>query len=110
MGKQISNVGGAASAPVQQAPAKPSSDVGGVAQSPTQSPAQSPMQSQPTKFWPPAFGWRLSALDGERSAHNGWQSRWLQQGSAIAGGGPIDSVAALKPVLRPHLQQGAHRA
>lgn len=110
MGKPISNVGGAASAPVQQAPTKPSSDVGGIAQSPSQSPTQSPVQSEPRKFWPPAYGWRLAALGGERSDHNGWQARWLEQGSAIAGGGPIDSVAALKPKLRPHLQQGAHRA
>lgn len=110
MGKPISNVGGAASAPVQQAPAKPSSDVGGVAQSASQSPTQSPVQSEPRSFWPPAFGWRLSALDGQRAAHNGWQAQWLEQGSAIAGGGPVDSVAALKVTLRPHLQHGAHRA
>jgi hypothetical protein len=81
-----------------------------VTQSPSQSPEQSapaPKPAEPVKFWPPAYGWRLSALEGERSAHNGWQSKWLEQGSAIAGGGAIDSVAALKPVLRPHLSHGA---
>ncbi len=89
------------------------------AQSPTQSPVQSPtqtapskppVQAEPRKFWPPAYGWRLSALEGQRSAHNTWQSRWLEHGSAVAGGGAIDSVAALKPRLRPHLQRGAHKA
>ena len=105
MGKPISSVG---SAP---APTQSTSPVQSPTQSPTQSPVQSPTQSpvatEPRKFWPPAFGWRLSALDGERAAHNGWQAKWLQSGSAIAGGGAIDSVAELKTKLRPHLSHGA---
>lgn len=100
MGKPISSVGGAS------APAPTQSPTQSPQQSPTQSPVQSPVTSEPATFWPPAFGWRLSALDGERSSHNRWQSQWLEQGSAIAGGGPVDSVAALKPKLMPHLSHG----
>lgn len=104
MGKPISAVGGMSSpAPTQQTTSVSGSGSEPVQQSPSQSPTQSPVQSQPQKFWPPAYGWRLSALEGERAGHNAWQSKWLEHGSAIAGGGPIDSVAALKPALDPQL-------
>ena len=111
MGKPISAVGGVSS----PAPAQTSTSISGSGSEPTQeapstSPTQSPVQSEPQKFWPPAYGWRLSALEGERASHNGWQAKWLEHGSAIAGGGAIDSVAALKPVLNPHLVQPNGRA
>jgi hypothetical protein len=101
MGKPVSSVGGAsAPAPIQSPTQSP-------IQSPSQSPVQSPVATEPRKFWPPAFGWRLSALGGERSSHNAWQATWLKTGSAIAGGGAIDSVAELKTKLVPHLSHGA---
>ena len=108
MGKPISAVAGVSSA-IPTASTTQSSP----AQSPTQSPVQSPEQSspvatEPKKFWPPAYGWRLSALGGDRVSHNGWQAQWLQHGSAIAGGGAVDSVAELKPKLNPHLSHGSH--
>lgn len=106
MGKPISSVGGISSPTIDQSTSPTSGS--GPAQSdvPTKSPEQSspsPVQTEPQKFWPPAYGWRLSALEGQRQSHNGWQSKWLEHGSAIAGGGAVDSVAALKPVLDPHL-------
>ena len=105
MGKPISAVAGvsAGAGVAQQSPV----------QSPTQSPVQSPVQSSPpapkppVKFWPPAYGWRLDALQGERAAHNGWQSKWLQHGVAAAGGGPVDAVADLKVALRGRLDKSA---
>ncbi len=100
---------------------KPISGAGARQQSPVQSPVQSapqspeqagpsPVKSEPKSFWPPAYGWRLKALGGEAGAQNAWKARWLEHGSAIAGGGPVDSVAALKTKLHPHLKHGAHKA
>lgn len=65
MGKPISAAGGVSSPAISQPSSEP------VQQSPSQSPTQSPLQSQPKSFWPPAYGWRLSALGGDRAAHNG---------------------------------------
>jgi hypothetical protein len=106
MGKPIAAVAGVSgsgtTSVVSQTPAQSPS------QSPTQSPTPAPKPAAPVKFWPPAYGWRLAALTDERTAHNGWQSKWIAQGAAIAGAGAVDSVAALKPVLRSHLAHGSH--
>ena len=102
MGKPIM---GATSAPITQ--------VSGSGSQPTQAPTQSPIQSAPSKpdpmidIWPPAYGWRRSASEGNREAHNGWQQQWLQVGARITGGS-IDSVAALKPLVEPLLRHGRH--
>jgi hypothetical protein len=74
-----------------------------------QSPMQSPTESEPKKFWPPAFGWRLRALDSQVQPRNQWQSRWLEHGAAIAGGTAIDSVAELMNSIRASLDKSARR-
>ena len=101
MGKPIS---GATTAPI-------TTQVSGSGSEPIQSPTQSPTQSAPSKpepavnIWPPANGWRRSATEGNREAHNGWQQQWLQVGPRVTGGA-IDSVAALKPLIEPLLKHG----
>jgi hypothetical protein len=103
---------------------KPISSVGGISESvasttqtsgsgPTQSPEQSPTQSAPAKpeplptIWPPAYGYRRSATEGNREAHNGWQEQWMTAGPKITKG-VVDTVAALKPLIEPQLKHGSH--
>lgn len=106
MGKPISSVGGVSSPTVTQLSGS------GPTQWPSQGPTQSPTQSAPSKsepaitLWPPAYGWRRSATEGNREAHNGWQQQWLQVGPKVTGGA-IDSVAALKPLIEPLLKHGS---
>jgi hypothetical protein len=106
MGKPITAVaaasGSGTTTPITQSPSQSPS------QSPVQSPAPAPKPAAPVTFWPPAYGWRLAALTDERTAHNGWQSKWIAQGASIAGASAVDSVAALKPVLRSHLEHRSH--
>lgn len=103
MGKPISQVGGAVSIP---------STTQTSGSEPTQSPSQSPTQSAPSKpeplptIWPPANGYRRSATEGNREAHNGWQEQWMTAGPRITGG-VVDTVAALKPLIEPQLQHGS---
>lgn len=99
MGMPISEVGGV-SAPVKGGGST------APAQSPVQSPVQTPTQSPSVTIWPPAYGYRRSATEGNRSAHNGWQEQWLQVGPAITKGS-IDTVAALKPIIEPLLKHGS---
>jgi hypothetical protein len=112
MGKPISSVG-AATSPIttQISGSEPTQSVD---QSPAQSPTQSPTQSAPAPkpepkitIWPPAYGYRRSATEGNREAHNGWQEQWLAVGPKVTKGA-IDAVAALKPIVEPLLQHGSH--
>jgi hypothetical protein len=105
MGKPISGVGGVSS-PVTTQQSSPTQSV-------EQSPTQSPTQSAPAKpepqitIWPPAYGYRRSATEGNRSAHNSWQEQWLAVGPKVTKGA-VDSVAALKEIVTPLLRHGAH--
>ena len=91
MGK-LSAVGGAsgASAPVQTTPS-----------SPTQTPLQSaPTQSAPTGIWPPAWGFRAGALDGQSKLGGpAWKAEWgamANRFQAPAGTEGGDAVAFLR--------------
>ena len=83
-----------------------SSPAQGAVQAPTQSPAQTPVQSptqspsEPAGVWPPAWGYRAGALDGQAKLNGpAWKAEWAQVASGYqppAGTAGGDAVAFLK--------------
>jgi hypothetical protein len=103
MGKPITATGGASSA-VQVAQSTTQSAAQQSSSSPVQSPVQSsPAPAAPVRLWPPAWGWRNSALDGSRSAHIPWQTQWNSVGPKLAGADAVDSVSSLKSLIGKYL-------
>lgn len=98
MGMPISSVGGASSAPIQTAaPAKHPTQVGGSSDTPSPAPA--------TELWPPAYGFRLGAVQGSHTiGHNDWQSSWIEGGGMQVAAG-ARTVADMKVAIDPLLVQ-----